>query len=161
MARSKQSQRKSGTVKEGKASKSHVNKPVETMHKRYVSWREMDVYLEENGYIAVTTGFVEGDEVFVRVDKYADDGGKECSVLWRATYGGSDSNPNTGTLQHLLTYTQGYQHLVYPRRHTSYPFFGGNSVSSKDSDVCLYKKDVNACACQQPGCYFCDGGSDS
>lgn len=112
-----------------------------TVHKRYVSWKEMDEYVDAHGYELVAPRMLAaGDDVFVRVDKYRDEGGREASVLWSATCEGCDTNVNTGTLQYMLNYTCMAKYVLYPQRHTSLAYFGGHCVSAKDTDVRLYKR---------------------
>ena len=144
------------------------------------SWRDMDTYVNEHGYQLVEakdlSGEAAGNTFYVRVDKYADEGGRDCSVLWRATYKRSERNANTGTLEHLFDYTCTRTHLVYPQHRASFDYFPGNRLSTRDSDVAVYKKeqvvqeeveeeekveeDGSACGCALPQCYFCFCGSD-
>lgn len=135
---------------------------VKKHQKRLISWREMDTYM--HGYKLADSDVLHpgavGGTLYIRVDKYADEGGKEASVLWWATYTGSQRNANTGTLEHLFDYTCTPKHLVFPQNASSLQFFGGNIVSTRNTDVFVYTKVKNACDCKLVGCYMCYGGSD-
>lgn len=151
MARTKHTQRKSSKAKGG------------AKHKRLVSWRDMQLYIDTRGYQRVEPEeLLVGSMVLVRVDKYADQGGREASVLWRAVYQGSERNESTGTPFHLLEYKCSGANVLYPQHRGSLQFFPGLRVCAKDTDVLFYARPeaVNACGCKLLNCYFCSGNSD-
>lgn len=155
MSRTKQTARKSKTIK-GEAKPARSPKTPQASksphhrlaHRRSISPKDMDIYLEAEGFKKLfcfgdrgsETAFLGEEEsrrdFWVRFEAAVTEEGEEGSFLWQAKYRGSQPNCNTGKPEYLFNYLK----CVCPTRGNPWEYAPGMCINQGNDRYSVYVK---------------------